>query len=138
MKGPFMKSPVRYLRFVLPLLLLFPSSLFAQTDEYVSVKKWETFDFAGQSLKSADAAALEEWELKLVRGIVFGKHGRVFKDPEIRRYLESRPWFKADPNFQNSSLNDAERQNLDVIRIAEAQKHDTVQPGDMRLYQSRA
>src|SRR3954465_13046310 len=79
MKGPFMKSPVRYLRFVLPLLLLFPASLFAQTDEYVSVKKWETFDFAGQSLKSADAAALEEWELKLVRGIVFGKHGRVFK-----------------------------------------------------------
>jgi hypothetical protein len=73
-----------------------------------------------------------------VRGIVFGKHGRVFKDPEIRRFLESRTWFKANPDFQNSKLNDTERRNLDVIRIAEAQKHDTVQPGDMRLYQDRA
>src|SRR5205807_6656909 len=51
--------------------------------------------------------------------------------------LESRPWFKADSNFQNSSLNDNERHNLDVIRIAEAGKHDTVQPGDMRLWENK-
>src|SRR5262249_30179376 len=37
----------------------------------------------------------------------------------------------------NSALNDTERSNLDVIRLAEASKHDTVQPGDMRLYQDR-
>ena len=132
-----MKSPVKFLRLLLPLLLLFPATLVAQTDEYATVKKWETFNFAEQSIKTADVAGLEEWELKLVRGIIFGKHGRVFKDPDIRRYLESRTWFKADANFQNSALTDAERQNLDVIRIAEAQKHETVQPGDMRLYQNR-
>jgi YARHG domain len=76
--------------------------------------------------------------LKLVRGIVFGKHGRVFKDPDIKRFLESRSWFKADPNFQNTALNDNERSNLDVVRDAEAQKHETIQPGDMRFYRTRA
>src|SRR5438132_7507109 len=136
-----MKSPNSLFRLALPLLLLVvlaPFSTASAQDEYAPVKTWETFDFAGRSVAPADFSALALDDLKLVRGIVFGKHGRVFKDPDIRRFLESRTWFKADPNFQNSALNNTERKNLDVIRIAEAQKHDTVQPGDMRLYVDRA
>jgi YARHG domain len=134
-----MKSLFSFSR--LPLLLMLVLSAFSVAsaqDEYKAVKTWETFDFAGHRVVPADISALELDDLKLVRGIVFGKHGRVFKDPDIKRFLESRTWFKADPNFQNSVLNDTERKNLDVIRIAEAQKHETVQPGDMRLYVDRA
>jgi hypothetical protein len=134
-----MKSPFNFYRALLTLLLLLSTSVLAQAqDEYAAVKKWEAFDFGAQRINTADINPLEIYDLKLVRGIVFGKHGRVFKDPDIRRYLESRTWYKANANFQNSSLNDTERANLDVIRIAEAQKHDTVEPGDMRLYQNRA
>jgi hypothetical protein len=107
-------------------------------DEYASVKKWESYNFGAQTIAPADLGGLEIYDLKLVRGIVFGKHGRVFKDPDIRRFLESRTWYKADSNFQNSSLNDTERANLDVIRIAEARSHENVEPGDMRLYQTKA
>ena len=134
-----MKSPVTFYRALLPLLLLLVASTVAYgQDEYAAVKKWEAYDFGSQRIAPADINPLEIYDLKLVRGIAFGKHGRVFKDPDIRRYLESRTWYKADANFQNSSLNDTERANLDVIRIAEAQKHDNVEPGDMRLYQNRA
>ncbi len=136
-----MKSPLNFARLLLPLILLaFVStvSVAHAQDEYAAVKDWENFDFAGKTIAPADIAALAIDDLKLVRGIVFGKHGRVFKDAEIRRYLESRSWYKANANFQNSALNDTERSNLDVIRIAEAKKHDTVQAGDMRLYQDRA
>src|SRR5258708_7648468 len=137
-----MKSPFGFSRLGLTLLLLvvvLPAfSVASAQDEYAAVKTWETFDFAGHSVSPADMSALALEDLKLVRGIVFGKHGRIFKDPDIKRFLESRTWFKADPNFQNSALNGTERKNLDVIRIAEARKHDTVQPGDMRLYQDRA
>ncbi len=136
-----MKSPFSFLRLALPLLLLValgPLSIAAAQDDYPQVKTWESFDFAARTVTTGNLSALTLEDLKLVRGIVFGKHGRVFKDPEIRRYLESRTWFKADPNFQNSALNDTERKNLDVIRIAEAVKHETVEPGDMRLYQDRA
>ena len=134
-----MKTPFRLLRIVAPLLMLvFSASLAVRAqDEYASMKSWETRDYAATNLSVADIKSLSIDDLKLVRGIVFGKHGRVFKDPDIRRFLESRPWYKADDNFQNSSLNDTERRNLDVIRIAEAEKHDTVQPGDMRLYANR-
>jgi hypothetical protein len=135
-----MKSPYNFFRTLLPLLLLLFSavSVARAQDEYASMKNWEVFDFAGKTMTPADVSALTIDDLKLVRGIVFGKHGRVFKDPDIRRFLESRTWFKADPNFQNSALNDTERHNLDVIRIAEAEQHETVQPGDMRLYVDRA
>src|SRR6266571_2290729 len=134
-----MKSPFTVVRTILPLLIiLFSLSLVAQAqDEYASMKHWETFDFASKTMAPADVNPLSIDDLKLVRGIIFGKHGRVFKDPDIRRYLESREWYHADANFSNARLNDSERRNLDVIRIAEARKHETVQAGDMRLYQSR-
>ena len=134
-----MKSPFTFYRAFLPLLLLLSMAIVAQAqDEYASVKKWESYNFGAEKIAPADLNGLEIYDLKLVRGIVFGKHGRVFKDPDIRRFLESRTWYKVDSNFQNSSLNDTERANLDVIRIAEAKSHETVEPGDMRLYQTRA
>ena len=133
-----MKSPLRFSRWFLPLLLLVVTfSVASAQDEYPAVKNWESFNFADRRITAADLAALELNDLKLVRGIVFGKHGRVFKDPEIRRFLESRTWYKAAPDFDNSKLNDVERKNLDVIRDVEAQKHSQVEPGDMRFYRTR-
>lgn len=134
-----MKSRNQILRTILPLIVIIFTASFAAhaQDEYAAVSKWESFDFAGKSITTADINPLALEDLKLVRGIVFGKHGRVFKDFEINRYLTSRSWYKADPNFDNNKLTDTERKNLDVIRIAEAQKHETVQPGDMRLWESK-
>ena len=134
-----MRSPLSFSRFSLPLLLvlLLAFSVAGAQDEYAAVKNWESFNFADRTIAPADIGALSIYDLKLVRGIVFGKHGRVFKDPEIRRFLESRTWYKAAPDFDNSKLTDTERKNLDVIRDAEARKHEQVEPGDMRFYRTR-
>ena len=94
-------------------------------------------DFSKTSIKQAQAQKLEMYDLKLLRGIIFGRHGRVFKDSDIKAYLEEQSWYKANPDFKNSQLNDVERRNLDVIRIAEAAKHATIQPGDMRYWRDR-
>jgi hypothetical protein len=135
-----MKSPLEFSRFSLTLLFLFLLSAFSVAsaqDEYAAVKDWESFNFADRTIAPTDIGALSIDDLKLVRGIVFGKHGRVFKDPDIRRYLESRSWYKAAPDFDNSKLNEIERKNLDVVRDAEARKHEQVEPGDMRFYKTR-
>src|SRR5205085_4601727 len=102
------KSPVRIVRAVFPLLLLMVSASFVARaqDDYASMKKWDSFDFANKSITPADINSLEIDDLKLMRGVVFGRHGRIFKDPDIRRFLETRNWYRADPNFQNSALND--------------------------------
>jgi YARHG domain len=135
-----MKSPVTPYRLLATLLLLAAfsafSSVFAQ-DEYAGIKSWESFDFRGRNITAKDLSSLTLYDLKFVRGIVFGKHGRIFKDPDIKRYLQSRDWYKPDAAFANSALNDTERENLDVIRLTEAAQHETVEPGDMRLYQNK-
>lgn len=102
------------------------------------MERWQSFDFAKSVLKPADVASVPLENLKLMRGIVFGRHGRLFKDAEIKVYLEAQDWFKPTTDFNNSQLSKIERQNLDVIRVAEAGKHATVQPGDMRFWRTRA
>ena len=100
--------------------------------------KWKDFDFRNNAIKQAQVQDLELYELKFLRGLVFGRHGRIFKDPEIKSFLEEQTWYKPNAEFNNSMLNDTERRNLDVIRIAEAAKHETIQPGDMRYWRDRA
>ncbi|MEP6742921.1 MAG: YARHG domain-containing protein [bacterium] len=116
-------------------ILLAVASLIVNAQD--GMERWQNFDFAKTSLKSADIASLPLEDLTLMRGIVFGRHGRVFKDAAIRTYLEAQDWYKPKADFQNSMLNATERNNLDLIRVAEASKHETVQPGDMRYWRTR-
>ena len=132
-----MKSPFQLRSLISLILLLAASSVAVAQDNYPEMKQWESFDFASKRISAADVARVKPENLQLMRGVVFGRHGRIFKDWEIKTYLQSRDWYKPNPNFTNSTLNDTERDNLDVIRIAEAEHHETVQPGDMRLYQNR-
>ena len=94
-------------------------------------------DFTKSSLKPSQVQKLSTEDLKLLRGIIFGRHGRIFKDNDIKIFLEEQTWYKPNSDFKNSMLNDAERRNLDIIRIAEAGKHETIQPGDMRYWRDR-
>src|SRR4249919_1156963 len=91
-----MKSPIRIIRTILPLLIIIFTASFAAhaQEEYAAISKWESFDFAGKSIATADINPLAIEDLKLVRGIVFGKHGRVFKDWDINQYLKTRNWYK--------------------------------------------
>lgn len=115
------------------LLILSVESVRAQDN----LQAWENFDFAKQSIKQSQLADVSLDDLKFLRGIVFGRHGRIFKDPVIKEYLEKQPWYKPSADFKNSMLNDVENQNLDLIRDAEASKHEFVQPGDMRFWRTR-
>jgi len=135
MNGAFMSNfPRLQIVFSLAILLLACSLNLRAQD---SMQRWENYDFARNSLKSSDVSKLPLEDLKLMRGIIFGRHGRVFKDAEIKGYLAGQSWFHPNPDFQNSMLNVVERANLDLIRDAEATKHETVQPGDMRYWRKR-
>ena len=88
--------------FLLILVLFISINVFAQNP----LDPLKDLDFGKTSLKSAQIQPLEMYDLKLLRGIIFGRHGRVFKDTEIKSYLEEQPWYKANPDFKNSMLND--------------------------------
>ena len=126
---------VRPAFFLCALFLAF-SSFTTQAQDRLD--EWKDFDFRNSTLKQAEVQTLEMYDLKLLRGLVFGRHGRVFKDAEIKSFLETKSWYKPNAEFTNSMLNETERRNLDLIRIAEAAKHATIQPGDMRYWRDRA
>jgi plasmid maintenance system killer protein len=121
--------------FFLLVTLLITGSFSAHAQE--SIDRWKDFDFAKSALKSSALADVPLEDLTLMRGIVFGRHGRVFKDASIRTFLAAQDWYKPNADFQNSMLNATENRNLDLIRDAEASKHVNVQPGDMRYWRSR-
>jgi len=127
-------SPRRF-KFVFVLSLIAVAALRVSAQD--SLDAWKDFDFGKASIKASQIQPLELQDLKMLRGIVFGRHGRIFKDSDIKAYLQEQSWFKPNPDFKSSMLNNTERRNLDVIRIAEASKHDTIQPGDMRYWVDR-
>jgi hypothetical protein len=130
------QAKLKYALTALALLLL--AAAFCPAQDSDAFKKIAALDFSKQSVAREQLKDLELWDLKLLRGVVFGRHGRVFKDRDIQNYLKDQDWYKPDPNFQNSTLNDTERANLDLIRESEAAKHDQIEPGDLRWWQARA
>jgi hypothetical protein len=122
---------------LLSAILLITGSSLSAVQAQDNLSQWEKFDFTTRSIELTQVKDLSLDDLKFLRGIIFGRHGRIFKDAYIQSYLKERPWYKPDPSFQNSMLNATERQNLDVIREAEAAQHEYIQPGDLRFYQNR-
>jgi hypothetical protein len=129
-------TPRRFGKSLVVLALVLFASFAVQAQD--TMDAWKDFDFRNNSIKQAQVQTLELYDLKLLRGLVFGRHGRVFKDAEIKSFLETQSWYQPNTEFKNSMLSETERRNLDVIRIAEAAKHPTIQPGDMRYWRDRA
>ena len=100
----------------LVLILTFSANLFAQD----AMKKWQTYNFGKQKLTKTQIAKLDHEQLQILRGIVFGKRGRIFKEKVIQDYLAKQSWYKPKEIFSNEILTKTERDNLDIIRLAEA------------------
>ena len=43
-------------------------------------------------------------DLRRLRNEVYARHGRTFKDADLREYFTSFPWYKPDPAFNEASL----------------------------------
>ena len=134
----------------LVIVLAFSGGVLAQdVDPVARASRWKefnknnfhTFNFAKSRLTKARIAKLsvegEVDELALLRGVVFGKRGRIFKERSIQDYLDKQAWYKPNKNFRNALLTTMERTNLDLIRLGEAEKHPFVEPGDMRIWKAK-
>ena len=116
-----------------------------ENEKEFNKSKWDKFDFSKKKVTKAQLAKLKYSvddldtvnELAIVRGILFGKRGRIFKERSIQDYLEKQTWYKPKSNFKNSILTTMERTNLDAIRFAEAERHDYIQPGDLRYWKDK-
>ena len=84
------RFPHRFHVLVLTILVVLTTATARAQD---SMERWQNFDFAKSALKSVDVASVPLEDLTLMRGIVFGRHGRVFKDATIKTYLAAQAEF---------------------------------------------
>src|SRR6267142_950767 len=84
-------------------------SHYAEAQTQSPLLRWEKIDYTKQLVKASDLQSVSLKNLKLIRGIIFGRHGRVFKEQEIQDYLYNSLWYQPDDQFNNSILNDIER-----------------------------
>jgi hypothetical protein len=140
---------IRFKQICLGILLILSVSQIVSAQIYDEKEfnkyKWDKFDFTKKKVTKAQLDKLKYEtddiettdELAILRGIVFGKRGRIFRERSIQDYLEKQSWYKPNPNFKNSVLTPMERVNLDLIRMAEAERHMYVQPGDLRYWKDK-
>lgn len=70
-------------------------------------------------LTKEDIAGLSKDQLRYARNEIYARHGRRFKDQELQQYFDSKSWYQGtiDPDsFNESVLNDCERDNIDLIK----------------------
>jgi hypothetical protein len=122
-------------KFLLPIIVIALVTCGYAQKKYVA--DWVKFDFSKKLVKKADLAEYELDDLQIIRGIVFGKHGRIFKEQTIQDYISKQSWYKPNAKFTNAILNPAERKNIDTIREAESDKHESIEPGDLRFWEKK-
>src|SRR4051812_31390483 len=121
----------KVLLFGLIVLTVAGSSFAQEFDPAMRAARWKEFNrygfekmnFSKTRLTKARISKLKvdenADEIALLRGVVFGKRGRIFKERSIQDYLDKQAWYKPNKNFSNSVLTTVERTNLDLIRLGE-------------------
>lgn len=72
-----------------------------------------------RKLTSADLQNYSAWELTLLRNEIYARHGRIFRESELRRYFESQHWYQprhTPSEFPVSLLSETEMHNAILIR----------------------
>ena len=124
---------MRRVFFLFFILLVLGGPVTAQT----AWKPYEAFDFQHRALTRAQLRPLTLLDLKYMRGLVFGRHGRRFEEAVIQDFLRTRHWYKPSPAYRVTDLNPIERANMDLIKESEWKRHAHVEPGDLRFNQNR-
>lgn len=68
---------------------------------------------------------LTEYECRLARNEIYARRGRIFNDPALQAYFNSKSWYEGTisaDNFSENMLNEIERANVKTIASYEESK----------------
>src|SRR5215472_7020355 len=58
-------------------------------------------------------------DLRLLRNVIYARHGRPFKSALLKQYFGSLDWYKENPAYTDALLTPLDRRNIKVIRSVE-------------------
>lgn len=66
--------------------------------------------------------SLDRLYVKVIRNEIFARHGKVFNDSNLQSIFIGRGWYKPNPNYSDSMLNEYEKKNIKFILNYEKEK----------------
>lgn len=96
-----------------------------ETSESQEDQEYILPDSSDTYLTKEDLEGLTQEELRIARNEIMARHGRIFNDPELAAYFESKDWYEGtvDPETFDSQmtgeLNDYELKNIALIQDME-------------------
>ena len=76
-------------------------------------------------ISKSELGGFTKEECRIARNEIYARHGRMFDDESLQAYFDSLDWYSpsiAPDDFDESSLNDYERANLDLIIAYETEQ----------------
>ncbi|HJQ24452.1 MAG TPA: protein kinase [Blastocatellia bacterium] len=70
-------------------------------------------------LDKNDLAGIADADLRLLRNMVYARHGRIFDAPDLQRYFSTRSWYRPRSDYSDTDLTANDRANVALIRSAE-------------------
>lgn len=65
-------------------------------------------------LTESDINGKSDWDLRIMRNEIFARHGRKFKNAELRNYFMNQTWYS--PQFDEVSLTETEKRNVEFLK----------------------
>ena len=73
----------------------------------------------GSLLSASDLAGMTAEQLRILRNTVPARHGRTFKDNDLRAYFQSRAWYKPSGDYDDDQLTTNDKANADLLKAFE-------------------
>ena len=75
-------------------------------------------DLMTDTLQKSDLQEKNCMELRFMRNEIYARHGRKFRDPELKEYYNDQPWYRPqhEPgSFPNKLLTNVQKNNIQII-----------------------
>jgi hypothetical protein len=86
------------------------------------MKEFVFYDSDVRALEQDELDDLSLDELAYARNEIFARHGYSFKMKKFRDYFNEKSWYEAEENFDPSSMNDIENDNVMLIKREEERR----------------
>ena len=73
----------------------------------------------GSLVSPADLPGMTPAQLRMLRNTVYARHGRVFREDDLRQYFAARPWYKPENGYSDRLLTTNDRANADLLKAFE-------------------
>lgn len=68
-----------------------------------------------RQLTLGELSGLSARDLTLMRNEIYARHGRIFKDTQLRAYFHAQAWYHESSRYSDAMLNGFERRNIQFI-----------------------